>query len=161
MEEAGYFVDSLVGFFPPLNDPIERHAHVVGKCRLDVRVNVDEVNGAWAGSGQDAKVIALWKQWIEGTQGFRIWIVAARNIRLDAEARFQRNRRDAVTGFRGDGPCLNIRRAEAAKLPKRFIVQVPPGLFVGNRAGKPRAQRSPALISLPPLKPPFSTPQPA
>ena len=98
--EAGYVVDSIVRAFPPLNDPIERHAHVVGKGRLDVRVNVDEVNWAWAGGGQDAKIIALWKQWIEGTQSLGVWIVAARNIRLGAEARGLPRRKEFMPLFR-------------------------------------------------------------
>jgi hypothetical protein len=51
--------------FPPLNDPIERDAHVVGKRRFDARVNLYEVNWSWARGGQNAEVIAFRKQRIE------------------------------------------------------------------------------------------------
>src|SRR5580704_979052 len=95
-EEAGYGVHTIVDVFPPLNYPIERHAHAVGKRRFHARVNVYEVNWAWARGGQNAKVIAPRKQRIEGTQSFRIWVVSARNIRLGAKARFQGDCWDAI-----------------------------------------------------------------
>src|SRR5580704_9623872 len=95
-KEAGYGVHTIVGVFPPLDDPIERHAHVVGKRRFHVRVNIYEVNWARTRGGQNAKVIAFRKQRIERTQSPGIWIVAARNIGFCAEAGFQRNGWDAI-----------------------------------------------------------------
>ena len=58
-KEAGYRVHTIVYVFPPLNDPIERQAHAVGKRRFNARVNVYEVNWAWARGCQNTKIIAL------------------------------------------------------------------------------------------------------
>src|SRR6266849_2653010 len=121
-EEAGYGIHTIVDVFPPLDNPIERHAHAVGKPRFHARVNVYEVNWARTRGGQNAKVIALRKQGIERTQIFRIWVVAARNIGFGAEPGFQRNGWDAIACYRGDGPGLNVRRTERAELPEAFVV---------------------------------------
>src|SRR5882724_10979105 len=138
-EEAGYGVHAIVDVFPPLDDPIERHAHAVGKRRFHARVNVYKVNWARTRGGQNAKVIAFRKQRIERSQSFRIWVVAARNIRFCTEPGSQRNDWDAIACFGGDGPGLNVRRTERAELPEAFVVEIPAGLFGGNRAGKPRS----------------------
>ena len=58
-KEAGHGVHTIVYVFPPLDDPIDRHADVVGKRRFDARVNVYEVNWSWARGGQYAEVIAF------------------------------------------------------------------------------------------------------
>ena len=64
-KEAGYGVHTIVYVFPPLHDPIERHAHVVRERRFDARVDVYEVDWAWARGGQNAEVIAFRKQRVE------------------------------------------------------------------------------------------------
>src|ERR1700733_2506964 len=67
-------------------------------------------------------------------------MVTARNIGLRAEPRFQRHCWEPVTGFRCDGPSLNVRRAKGAELPKAFVVEIPSGFFSGNRAREYRAE---------------------
>jgi hypothetical protein len=72
-------------------------------------VYVDEVDGARACGGEDAKIIALQKQGIERPESIRPGIVAIGDVCLDAESWFQRNGRKPVTGFRRDS--LNTGRS--------------------------------------------------
>ena len=55
--------------------------------RFNVRVYVDKVDGAGTGSGDDTKIVALRKQGIERTEGICPRIVAAGDVRLNAESR--------------------------------------------------------------------------
>src|SRR5882724_8129517 len=50
---------------PPLEDPVDRHRHVGGQGRFNARMQVDEVDRAGAGGGEDAKIVAFRKQRIE------------------------------------------------------------------------------------------------
>src|SRR5260370_33282433 len=99
----------------------------MGKRGFDARVNVYEVNWARTRGGQNAKVIALGKQGIERSQSIRIWVVSARNIRLGAKARSERNGWDAIARFRGARPGFKVRRADRALLPDTSRFVRPPG----------------------------------
>ena len=74
--------------------------------RFNPRMYVDKVDGARAGGGEDAEVIPFREQGIEGTESIRSRIVAAGDIRLGAESRFQRKVRNSVTGLR----CYSLPR---------------------------------------------------
>src|ERR1700741_2379301 len=103
-----------------------------------MRVYVDKVDGTRACRGNDTKIVALRKQRIEGTESIRPGIVAARDVCLGAESWFQRNGRKPVTGFRCHRPCANFSGTEGAKLPKRFIIEIPArfGLSDGTREAR-------------------------
>jgi len=97
-----------------------------------------------AGRCEDAKIIALREQRIEGPERVRPRIVAARDVRLNAESRFQRNVRKPVTGFRSHCPGAYVC---GTKVPnaKRFIVEIPAGFLsaMGRERRAPiRATRS-------------------
>ena len=59
-------------------------------------------------------------------------IVAARDVRLSAESRFQWNSRKTIASFRGDRPRPNVSGTEGSELPKRFIVEIPAGVPLGD-----------------------------
>src|SRR5207244_3728878 len=55
---------------------------------------------------------------------FRPRIVATGDVCFGAESWFQRNGRKSVTCLRCHSPCPDICGTEAAKLPKRFIIEI-------------------------------------
>ena len=63
---------------------------------FNTRVYVDKIDGARAGRGEDAKIIALRKQRIERTESIRRGIVATGDVCPGAESWFQRNGRKPV-----------------------------------------------------------------
>jgi hypothetical protein len=67
-QKAGYSVDAILKTLSPLKNPIGRHRHVMRKRRLDVRMNIDEVNRTGTRRSQNSKVVSLWKKGIEGSQ---------------------------------------------------------------------------------------------
>src|SRR5579864_8395859 len=109
-------------------------------------VYVDKVDGARTGSGEDAKIIALRKQGIERAECIRPRIVATGDVCLGAESWFQRNGREPVTGFRCHSPCPDICGTEAAKLPKRFVVEIPAGLRLSDGTRETRTNGVPYLL---------------
>src|SRR5258708_4317131 len=90
-----------------------------------MRVYADKVDGTRTCRGEDAKIIALREQGIERTESIRPGIVATGDVCLGAESWFQRKGREPVTGFRCHSPCPDICGTEAAKLPKRFVIEIP------------------------------------
>src|SRR5713101_4810745 len=86
-------IHTVVQALAPLKDPIERGSHTVRQRRFHMRVYVDKVDGTRTCRGEDAKIIALREQGIERTESIRPGIVAARDICLGAESRFQRKGR--------------------------------------------------------------------
>src|ERR1700723_1067453 len=97
-----------------------------------MRVHVDKVDGARACGGDDSKIIALWKQGIERTKSIGPRVVATGDVCLGTESWFQRNGREPVTGFRCHSPCPDICGTEAAKLPKRFVIEIPTGFRLSD-----------------------------
>lgn len=138
-QKSGDGVDSILQALSPLKDPVDGDSHTPRQRRFSARVYVNKVEGAGACRGENAKIITLWEKRIECSEGVRPWIVAARDIRLSAESRFQGDCGDAIASFRRGGPGFDVSRAERAELPKRFIVEIPPGFFGGNSARKSRA----------------------
>jgi hypothetical protein len=92
-------IHTVLQALPPLKYPIEGGSHIVRQHRFNMRMYVDKVNGTRTCRGEDAKIIALRKQGIEGTERIRPRIVTTGDVRLDAESWFQRNGRKPVTGF--------------------------------------------------------------
>jgi hypothetical protein len=138
--------------FSPLKYPIKGDSQIVPQRRFNMRVYVDKVDGARTGGSEDAKIIALRKQGIECTENIRPRIVAAGDVGLDAESRFQRNGRKPVTGFRRHGPCPDICGTEAAKLPKSFIVEIPSRLRLSDRTGETRTDTATQFVGNTPVK---------
>src|SRR5580698_7776700 len=130
-QESRHRVDAIRKALSPLNYPIDGQRHIMRECRFDVRMNVDEVDRAGTCCGQDAKVIALWKKWIERSQGVCARVVATGNVSLRAKSRFQENGWNSVAGLGRNRPCFNVRRTESTKLPKSLVVKVP-CRFVGG-----------------------------
>jgi hypothetical protein len=58
-QEPRHSVDAIVKALSPLKNPVDRHRHAMRKRRFDVRMNVNEVDGAGTCCGKDAKVVAL------------------------------------------------------------------------------------------------------
>src|SRR5882757_1589650 len=112
-----------------------------------MRVYVDKVDGTRTGGGEDAKVIALWKQGIERTESIRPGIVATGDVCLGTESRFQRNGRKSVTCLRCHSPCADICGTEAAKLPKRFVVEIPTGFRLSDGTRETRAEAVPHFLA--------------
>ena len=115
--------------------------------RFNMRVYVDKVDGARTGRGENAKIIALRKQGIERTESIRPGIVAAGDVRLGAESRFQRNGWKPVTGFRCYRPCPDICGSEASELPKRFIVEIPARLRLSDGTRETRTDAVPHFVA--------------
>src|SRR5260370_23645794 len=129
-QKSGDGVPSISQALPPLKDPIDGGSHAVRQRRFSARVYVNKVDGAGASRGENAKIIALREQRIEGPERVRPRIVAARDVRFSAESRFQRNVRKTVTGLRSHCPGAYVCETEGSELPKRFIVEVPAGLHL-------------------------------
>src|SRR5262249_26690036 len=79
-------------------------------------------------------------------------MIAARDIHLCAEARFQRHRREPITCFRCNRPRADICGAKRSELPKRFIVKGPTGPFGRDGARNPCAYTMAHLLSRASLK---------
>src|SRR6266704_3711787 len=138
--------------FTPLEDPIDGDSHTLRQHCLNARVCVNKVDGSRAGRGEDAKIIALREQRIEGAEGVRPRIVAARDVRLSAESRFQRNVRKPVTGFRSNCPGAYVCGTEGSKLPKRFIVEIPAGVPLGDGTRETRTDAVPHFVAYTPVE---------
>src|SRR6266566_2930903 len=151
-QKSGDGVNSISQTLPPLKDPIDGGSHAVRQRRFSARVYVNKVDGARAGRGEDAKIIALREQRIEGPERVRPRIVAARDVRLGAESRFQRNVRKPVTGFRSDCPGAYVCGPETSELPKRFIVEIPAGLPLGDGTRKTRTDTVPHFVAYTPVE---------
>src|ERR1700688_2092711 len=146
-QKSGDGVHSISQALPPLKDPIDGGSHAVRQRRFSARVYVNKVDGAWARRGENAKIIALGEQRIERSECVRPRIVAARDVRLSAESRFQRNVRKTVTGFRSHCPGAYVCGTEGSELPKRFIVEIPSGLHLGDGTRKTRTNTVPHFVA--------------
>src|SRR5216683_809864 len=146
-QKSGDGVHSISQALPPLKDPIDGGSHAVRQRRFSARVYVNKVDGAWASRGENAKIIALGEQRIECAESVRRRIVAARDVRLSTESRFQRNVRKPVTGFRSHCPGAYVCRTEGSELPKRFIVEIPAGLPLGHGTRKTRTDTVPHFVA--------------
>src|SRR5258708_684326 len=151
-QEAGHGIHSVSQTLPPLEDPIDGDSHTLRQRRFNARVCVYKVDGAGAGRGEDAKIIALREQRIEGPERVRPRIVAARDVRFSAESRFQRNVRKPVTGFRSHCPGAYVCGTEGSELPKRFIVEIPAGLHLGDGTRKTRTDTVPHFVAYTPVE---------
>src|SRR5690348_4416135 len=76
-QKSGDGVHPVPQTFTPLKDPIDGGSHAARQCRFNARVCVNKVDGARASRGENAKIIAFRKKWIEGADGVRPRIVAA------------------------------------------------------------------------------------
>src|SRR5229473_1898340 len=146
-QKSGDRIHSISQALPPLKDPIDGGSHAVRQRRFSARVYVNKVDGAWASRGENAKIIALGEQRIECSKCVRPRIVAARDIRLSAESRFQRNVREPVAGFRSYCPCAYVCGTEGSELPKRFIVEIPAWLPLGHGTRKTRTDTVPHFVA--------------
>src|SRR6266568_177083 len=146
-QKSGDSVDSVSQTLAPLKDPIDGSRHTMRQRRFNARVCVDKVDGAGAGSGDDAKIIALRKQGIERSECVRPRIVSTRDVRPSAESRFQRNVREPVTRFRCHRPRAYICGTEGSELPKRLIVEIPTGLRLSDRTRKTRTDTVPHFVA--------------
>src|ERR1700688_2254591 len=146
-QKSGDGVHSISQALPPLKDPIDGGSHAVRQRRFSARVYVNKVDGAWARRGENAKIIALGEQRIERSECVRPRIVAARDVRLSAESRFQRNARKTVTGFRSHCPGPYVCGTEGSELPKRLIVEIPVGLPLGDGTRKTRTDTVPHFVA--------------
>src|SRR5216684_7631034 len=140
-------IHSVSQTLPPLKDPIDGGCHAVRQRRFSARVYVNKVDRAGASRGENTKIIALGEKRIECAEGIRPRIVAARDIRLNTESRFQRNVWEPVTGFRSHRPGAYVCGTEGSKLPKRFIVEIPAGLPVGDGTRKTRTDTVPYFMA--------------
>src|SRR5258706_10759716 len=145
-QKSGHGIHSVSQTLPPLKDPIDGDSHTLRQRRFNARVHVYKVDGAWAGGGENAKIIALWEQRIEGPESIRPRIVATGDICLGAESWFQRNVREPVTGFRCHSPCPDICGSEGSELPKGFIVEIPARVPLGDGTRKTRADSVPHFV---------------
>src|ERR1700730_9051467 len=57
-QEPRHGVNAILQALSPLNNPVDRHRHVMRQCRFDVEMNVNEVDGAGTRCGKDAEVVA-------------------------------------------------------------------------------------------------------
>src|SRR6266436_9105576 len=146
-QKSGHGIHSVSQTLPPLKDPIDGDSHTLRQRRFNARVHVYKVDGAWAGGGENAKIIALWEQRIEGPESIRPRIVATGDVCLGAESWFQRNVREPVTGFRCHSPCPDICGSEGSKLPKRFIVEIPTGFRLSDGTRETRTYTVPYLLA--------------
>src|SRR6266566_4743146 len=146
-QKSGDGIHSVSQTLAPLKDPIEGGSHTVRQCRFNVRVYVDEIDGAGTGGGDDAKIIALRKQGIERTESIRPRIVATGDVYLGAESWLQRNGRKSVTCLRCHSPCADICGSEASKLPKRFIIEIPARLRLSDGTRETRTDAVPYLLA--------------
>src|ERR1700688_73560 len=151
-QKSGDGVHSISQALPPLKDPIDGGSHAVRQRRFSARVYVNKVDVAWARRGENAKIIALGEQRIERSECVRPRIVAARDIRLSAESRLQRNVRKTVTGFRSHCPGTYVCGTEGSELPKRFIVEIPAGLPLGHGTRKTRTDAMPHFVAYTPIE---------
>src|SRR6266851_1217197 len=135
-QKSGHRVHSVSQTLPPLKDPIDGDSHTLGQRSFNARVCVDEVDGPGASGGENAKIIAFGEEGIECAEGVRPRIVSARNVRLRAEAWFERDVRKAVTRFGCHGPGVYVCGTEGSELPKRFIVEIPARLALCGRTRK-------------------------
>src|SRR5216684_4913412 len=140
-------IDAVAQTLPPLKYPIHGGSHIVRQRRFNMRVYVDKVDGARTCGGDDAKIVALWKQGIERTESIRPGIVAAGDVRLGAESWFQRKGRESVTCLRCHSPCPDICGSEAAKLPKRFVIEIPARLRLSDGTRETRTDAVPYLLA--------------
>src|SRR3954453_2286603 len=126
-QETGHGVHAVFQALSPLNNPVEGCRYLVWECPFNPRMKVDEIDGTWTRSSQDTEVVPFREQWIECPERIRIRfrMVSAGNIRLSAEAGFQRYRRNAIARFRCNSPCTNLGGAEGSKLRERLVVEVP------------------------------------
>src|SRR5882672_4629667 len=131
-------IHSIAQALPPLKDPIDGGSHTVRQRCFSARVYVNKVDGAGAGRSEHTKIIPLGKKGIECAEGVRPRIVSTRDVRLSAESRFQGNGREPVTGFRCHCPGAYICGTEGSELPKRFIVEIPAGVPLGDGTRKTR-----------------------
>src|SRR5260370_378878 len=151
-QKSGDGVHSISQALPPLKDPIDGGSHAVRQRRFSARVYVNKVDGAGASRGEDAKIIALREQGIEGPERVLPRIVAARDVRLSAESRFERNVREPVTGFRCHCPGAYVCGTEGSELPKRFIVEIPVGVPLGDGMRETRTDAVSHFVAYTPVE---------
>src|SRR6266478_5129140 len=153
-QETGYRVHAVFQALSPLNNPVEGRSHVMWERPLNLRMKIDEIDGARTGSSQDPEVVPFRKQCIECSECIRIRfrMVSARNIRLGAEAGFQHDCWKSIARFRRSSPCTDVGRAERSDLPERLVVEVPTGLFSGDRPRDSYAESMTQLLRGTPLK---------
>src|SRR5882724_4045960 len=153
-QETGHRVHTVFQALPPLKNPVEGCSHAVWERSLNPRMKIDEIDGTWTGSSQDPEVVPFREQCIECSEYIRIRfrMVSARNIRSGAESGFQHYRWKPIAGFRRNGPCTDIGRAECSELPERLVVEVPTGSFSGDRPRDSYAETMTQLLRGAPLK---------
>src|SRR5215475_6956801 len=76
-QKSGNGIYSVSQTFAPLKYPIDRSCNTTRQRHFSARMHVDKVDGTRAGRGEDAKIIALREQRIEGAERVLPRIVAA------------------------------------------------------------------------------------
>src|SRR5215469_11426408 len=83
-QKSGHGIHSVSQALPPLKNPIDGDGDITRQRRFNMRVYIDEVDRPRARRGDDAKIVALREQGIEGPQRVLSRIVTARDVRLSA-----------------------------------------------------------------------------
>src|SRR5712672_1351656 len=153
-QETGHRVHAVFQALSPLHNPVEGCSHAVWERPLNPRMKIDKIDWAWTGSSQDPEVVPFREQWVECSECIRIRfrMVSARNVRFGAESGFQCYCWKPKARFRRNGPCADIGRAECSELPERLLVEVPTGLFSGDRPRDSYAETMTQLLRGAPLK---------
>src|SRR5712671_139198 len=153
-QETGYRVHAVFQALSPLHNPVEGCSHAVWERPLNPGMKIDKIDWAWTGSSQDPEVVPFGEQCIECSECIRIrfGMISAGNICLRAEAGFQHYRWKPIARFRRNSPCTDIGSAECPELPERLVVEVPTGLFSGDRPRDSYAETMTQLLRGTPLK---------
>src|SRR5215469_14779779 len=116
------------------------------KRRLNTRVYINKIDRSGPRVLQNTKIISDRKQGKEGSQRCSSWVISTGIVCPQTEPRLQRQSWHTVPCFRGEAPRPNIRRSEAAELPDAFIIKVPSGYRLRDRAPQPGAEGVPQLV---------------
>ena len=77
-QEAGYGIDAVVQALSPLKNPVEGQREILcGAHSFYMRMNINEVDWSGPSCCQDAKIVSLGVNGIEGAQRVRRWMVSA------------------------------------------------------------------------------------
>ena len=142
-QETGYCVHAVLQALSPLQNPVEGCRHIVWECPFNPGMKVYEIDGTWTRGSQDPEVVPFREQWIECSERIRIRLrmISAGNIRLRAEAGFERYRWNSIAGLRRKSPGADIGGSECSKLIERLVVEVPTRSFDRDGPRQSCAQR--------------------
>src|SRR5580658_5722308 len=91
---SGHVVYAVVQALPPPDHPVSFDTDVMREIGVDVGMKVIEIDGPWAGVGEDTEVVADREQRIEGSQTVAVWIgVTASHVGTKSDTRPRRQTR--------------------------------------------------------------------